>query len=205
MADVPLLTPTAHDARDHTGVPGVGAGGGLTQAYVGKNAVGASLETPTANRLTAKKVTLLNDCLLTNMELYLTYAGGVATLPIEFFLMDDNGSGTAPDHLLAYAAMGPYGIVPLDADGTAPNDGRWFSGAGFGRWLTAADYWIGWAIGATAVGLQIAYDTGGSDLYKDQNTAGSVQRGVDWGFSNASWGASTDSTRDYSVRANTIR
>lgn len=30
MADVPLLTPTAHDARDHTGVPGVGGedGGG---------------------------------------------------------------------------------------------------------------------------------------------------------------------------------
>ena len=92
-----------------------------------------------------------------------------------------------------------HNLVLLDADGSAPNDGRWFSGA-IGRWLVAGDYWIAFNLNDTD--LQIAYDTSGSDL---RHGAAAGQRGVDWGFSNAGWSASADSTKDYSIRGNTIR
>lgn len=175
-------------------------GGGLTQAYVGKNAIGASWEAGAAGQVTAKKVTLANACLITDVEIHMRYAsstGGRAWLS----LWDDNGSGTAPDHLLAYTQVGPHTMVLLDADG-AGSDGRWVS-AGFGRWVVAGDYWIAWTLpdGNT---MEIAYDTSGADRRHGYPTA-VTQYGIDWGFSNVDWSADSDTTRDYSIRANTIR
>jgi hypothetical protein len=176
-------------------------GGGLTQAYVGKNAIGASYEALTVHYVYAKKVTLANACLMTSIEAYVRSANDQVNGRIKFTMWDDNGSGTAPDHMI-YLAGTPDAtqLVLLDADGSAPNDGRWMAAGGPGKWLTAGDYWIG--VTFTSANLQIAYDTSGSDL---SHGAPSDNIGIDWGFSNGSWAASADTTKDYSIRANTIR
>lgn len=168
-----------------------GGGGGLTQAFVGKTTVGASYETATIARCYAKKITLANDCLLTDIEVYIKIVADVDAGQWHAFLWDDNGSGTAPKHLLHSTATARN--LVLEESSTGPRDPRWF-GLPIGRWLTAGDYWLGWQLFDTD--LNIAYDTGGSDPYMSPSNP---QIG-DWGL----W-SSTNSTRNYSVRANTIR
>lgn len=173
------------------------AGGSITQAYVGKNAVGASWEAGGGSLVKAKKVTLAEARLMTDIEVHIRGSAGDGA-DIWLSLWDDNGSGTAPDHLLAYLAGGANNVILLDADGSG-SDGRWFS-LGLGRWLTAGDYWIAFTL--TDGDLDIAYDTGGSDR---SHGYAAGQFGLDWGFTNASWAADANTTRDYSIRANTIR
>ena len=170
---------------------GGGSGGTLTQAYVGYNTVGASYEAATAGRVFAKKVTLANPALLTDIEVYIKITADVDAGQWFAFLWDDNGSGTAPKHLLL--SMGVSRNLVLEETSAGPRDPRWF-GIPVGRWLTAGDWWIGWQLFDTD--LNIAYDTGGSDPYMVPTNP---QIG-DWGL----W-TPTNSTRTYSVRANTIR
>lgn len=181
----------------NTGSSG-GGSGGLTQAYVGKNAVGASWETATSGRIYTKKITLANACLMTDIQFYTQMTADVARY-IQVFLYGDNGSGSAPlDLLAAFIPDSTKGTLVwvLEQSPTGPRNPRWLSFA-IGRWLTAGDYWIGARPDCqTGTGIQIAYDTSGSDLHMT-NTGG--QAG-DWGL----WTTGSTS-RDYSIRANTIR
>ena len=173
-----------------------GGSGGLTQAYVGKNAIGATTEAITIRRVYAKKITLANDCLITDIEAYVeqTVSDQIRTMSV--ILFSDN-AGT-PDMILSW---GWGNVTELAMDNVTGTGGiarpRWL-GRAIGRWVTAGDYWI--AVGFThqaVTAFSIYKDTGsGSDRYY---TAGGNWI-TDWGFT-----AETITTDDYSIRANTIR
>jgi hypothetical protein len=184
---------------DHVhGMPSAGGGGGLTQAYVGYNTVGASWESLTSARVIAKQVTLANDCLLTSIEAYIQMtntASSVGTL-LQMLVFDDV-SGT-PDEIIAYSTGRADALLMdnnLTGGATGINRPRWLSLA-CGKWLTAGDYWIAVQPLEISDGIQLAYDTSGADRYY---TAGGTFA-ADWGFYTP-----TTSSNRYSIRGNTIR
>lgn len=195
VADAGVLDEVARADHLH-GMPSAGGGGGLTQAYAGYNTIGGSWETMTSARVVAKKITLANDCLLTDIEAYLDANANDSAFGFSIGLFDDN-SGT-PDHLLLRAGT-PYTVDTLfdnAAGGGGINRGRWY-GLPIGRWLTAGDYWI--AVSATnqqGTTLRIAYDATGGDRYYSPGFNGFA----DWGFYTP-----TTTSNQYSIRANTIR
>lgn len=171
-------------------------GGSLTQGYVGKNAVGASWEAMTSRRVYAKKVTLANACLVTNIEAYVDGATAESKVDnLSVAIYSDNAG--IPDSILAYNVNPTSSVALDDTNGAGGNNvGRWL-GVPIGKWLTAGDYWIAVAsLDAATEGQRIAYDTGGTDRFY-------LPGGdwfVDWGFNTPTTG-----TKDYSIRANTIR
>lgn len=171
-----------------------GGGGGLTQAYLGYNTVGGSTETPGAKVVYAKKISPANSCLLASVEMYLAFTADVARDMMVLFY-DDNGSGTAPKHLLWADRRD---ALVLELSGTGPRDARWFGINCNGLWLTGGvDYWIAFCPDlSNGSSVQIYYDSGG-DVTMTPTTAG--QSG-DWGLWTTGGG-----TRKYSMRANTIR
>jgi hypothetical protein len=171
------------------------AGGGLTQAYVGYNTVGGSTEGMTANRVYAKKVTLANACLITDIEAYVDQSGFDDQVGEFHVALFSDSSGT-PSRVLAVNAQGGVDYLLLDSASGAGghNTPRWF-GMGLGYWCTAGDYWLAVQVVSNS-GLTIRYDGSGSDRYY---TAGGFWI-ADWG-----WYAPTTSSNTYSIRANTIR
>lgn len=163
------------------------SGGALTQAYAGRTTVGASWESMTTRRVLMKKITLANDCLLTNIEAHVRAPTSTPVNHVGFALFADN-AGT-PRDLLAYTAP------VLDTLAITNPNARWMSGA-MGRWLTAGDYWIAVYCWETTTTLEIAYDATGSDRH--------YTAGGNW-ISDAGFTAITTGSNDYSLRANTIR
>ncbi len=146
----------------------------------------------------AKKITLANDCLLTDIEFYVAMTADVERTFGGAFLYDDNGSGTAPLHLIHVSQQ--LARLVLEQSATGPRDARWL-GVPIGRWLVAGDYWIVIRPNdSTASSIQIYYDTGGGDLKMTGGGGAPAAQIGDWGL----W-TSTNTTRDYSIRAVTIQ
>jgi hypothetical protein len=187
------VTATGAGATKTITIPG--GGGGLTQAYVGYNTVGGSTEGMTANRVYAKKVTLANACLITDIEAYVDQSGFDDQVGEFHVALFSDSSGT-PSRVLAVNAQGGVDYLLLDSASGAGghNTPRWF-GMGLGYWCTAGDYWLAVQVVSNS-GLTIRYDGSGSDRYY---TAGGFWI-ADWG-----WYAPTTSSNTYSIRANTIR
>lgn len=170
-------------------------GSGLTQAYVGYNTVGASTEVMTGERVIAKKITLANDCLLTDVEAYIDFGQATDSVrSVRGGVFSDN-AGT-PQYLLSYQfPVATSLMLDTTAGAGGHQDPRWFTVASPGRWLTAGDYWIA-VMAQNSDTIRIRYDGSGSDRY--YTSAGGWM--TDWGFYTP-----TTTTNTYSIRANTIR
>jgi hypothetical protein len=170
--------------------PGGGGGGGLTQTYAGYNTIGASTVVMTDRRVYAKKITLANACLLTNIEAYI---GGITTQVESLAAAVYSDDAGTPDQIIASHGGDVDGAGSLHL----PDGYRWY-GVPIGKWLAAGDYWI--AVTETSSGTQqlaIAYDAGvGSDRYY-------LSTGP-W-FQDYSVVTATTTTDAFSIRANTIR
>ncbi len=169
-------------------------GGGLTQAYVGYNTVGGSTENVTSQRVYAKKVTLANACLITDIEAYIDWGNGDDQVrSVNFALYSDN-AGT-PQYLLqtTYSKDTSLALDTISGGGGHTNP-RWF-GSAMGRWCAAGDYWIAFQL-ATGAAARLYYDGSGGDRWYGSGGAWLT----DWGFY-----APTTTSNQYSIRANTIR
>ena len=180
------------DEIDVTGLTGAGGGGGLTHAYVGKNAIGASNEAAVNLRQYMKKVTLAADCLIASVGAYLRQgsAGNVMTMAVG--ILDDDAN--SPDHTIAVNVPSQPMTFLSDSNG-AQGDARWVHLA-VGLWVPAGDYWL--TIELTHGGADstlVYYDTSGSDQIF---TNGAFR------ITDAGWTTVSDSTKDYSIRASTL-
>ncbi len=178
---------TSHATLDHTGLTGVGGGGGgLTQAYVGYNTVGASAENVALQVQYMTKITLAAAGLLTNVEIHCKSDG--ANVPYIHYAVCDDNAGT----------IGNLIAINVSQDNAAYMNTtyRWL-GAAMGVWLPAGDYWIGFmAEGAASINFEVHYDTGGSD----RKIASS---GGNW-LMDGSMASQTNTTRKYSIRGNFV-
>ena len=177
------------DNGDGSASLAIAGGGGLTQAYVGTNAIGASTFQMTNRRQYFQKITLANDCLLTDIEAYTRGHAASQVTSFDVLLCDD--SGGAPDLILAFGAVNVANKIYM---ANVANTPRWL-GSPIGYWCVAGDYWIG---------VQ-CIDDGPNDLYYDA----SVGAGV-YVTSSGDWltdpkTSVTTTTDAYSIRANTIR
>lgn len=176
-----------------------GGGGGLSQSYVGYNTIGGTAVGVTTLEVNVQKITLANDCLVTDVEVYIKNNSAANPLTIVLGLWSDNAG--KPKTLLS--AGSPHGGNPLNlyrVSATA-GDARWL-GWSPGRWCAAGDYWVGWQMRSDASKHDFYYDatgsgykwsTGGNDFLTDApDTSGTV-----YTLSSVS--------RTYSIRANTIR
>jgi hypothetical protein len=164
---------------------GGSSSGGITQSYVGKNAVGATWETLVGLRVYAKKITLSTPGQLSTIEAHLRQSGGAAGETRAGLYTDVSGT---PGVLLAQPAPGS---TYLSSGSTV---GRWFCFP-VGMWLAAADYWI--AVFDISAVHDIAVDTsGGTDRTYTSNTTAQA----DWGFFTP-----TTTSKDYSIRASIVR
>jgi len=164
-------------------------GSGLTQAFVGYNTVGGSVETPGVNsKAYVKKVTLANDCLITSIDCHISPNSGEVSGPSCMLYSDNAG---VPDVLLAH---GPRPSLLKAAGDTY----RWVA-TPLGVWVPAADYWIGVRLADLGAGTlpHIHYDGSGSD----RTVTGGTSTHWDWG----SYSSPTTTSNKYSIRANTIR
>lgn len=163
-----------------------GGGGSFTQAYVGRNSVGASYETLVSSRLYMKKITLSAAGLLNSVDVHVKDSGSAQVHSLSAFVMSDS-SGT-PTSLTAIGS-GASLANSLYLSTTA----RWVA-LSLGAWLAAGDYWIG-VCALDAGSVQIAYDATGTDRY--------VNSGGAW-LTDASNYTVTTSSNDYSLRASVI-
>lgn len=172
-------------------LPASAAASGVSHSYLGKNAVGASLEAMVQFKHYTKKITLTAAGLLTSVQ---AYVNGIASSAenLHFGLWADTSG--SPRDLIAFGGngIGTSGIYLQNAVADGP--GRWMS-CGMGRWLTAGDYWIGVTSGGNAV-MKLAYDTGGSDKIWTSTVDDVTDGGTVF--------AITDSTRDFSLRADIL-
>lgn len=170
-----------------------GGGGGLTQAYVGTNSVGGSLETLVTRKWLLKSVVLANACLITDIEASIKASADKVDNFIVALFADNAGS---PKELLALGGEPTASTVMALTTVVGAGTARWL-GRAIGYWAAAGTYWLGVSAGTdTDIGLQIAYATSGSDRYF--TTGGTWV--TDAGYTTVSTG-----TNDYSIRANTIR
>lgn len=170
----------------------------ITHKYIGTNTVGASTETPTANRVYLKKVVMTTSGVLSSVEAYMHESGAsaqVSSYPAFGIFTDVAG---VPSKLLRWSAPSITNDVFYPANDANPTsaDGRWF-GAPMDIYLEAGTYWIALNFGADIGHLVMYYDTGGSDLYF------SLGGGNSW-ISDADLYSRTDSTRSYSLRASVL-
>lgn len=157
--------------------------GGITQSYIGYNAVGGSTETMTGNRGYAKKVTLTSAGVLSNIEAYIK-GNGSQVSGLGCAVYADNAG--VPGKLLAASISANTDVLNMS---TTPG----WVGLPVGQWLTAADYWI--AVKDIDGQSIIAYDSGSDRIWAE---------GGAW-WSDGSLVTTSDSTRKYSVRANFLR
>lgn len=173
-------------------------GGGLTQAYEGHNSIGATTETATVSRTYVKKITLAEGRLLASVDIYLKQLTAAQAFAVAGVLYDDVSG--EPVHLMAVSGDPNQAINPYRVSGVA-GDARWLS-MPMGVWLPAGDYWIGFRI-LTQAQATVYYDAaGGSDAYWD---AGGNSFYTDAPDTSGTVYTRNDTTRRYSIRANTVR
>jgi hypothetical protein len=184
-----------------TYTPAGGGGGGLTQAYVGYNSIGGTGVSPTNRRHVVQKVTLANDCLLTDIQVYVKQISAANAMSWTPLLYSDNAgkpyyflSGGAP-HSNSGNTYNLYRV------GATPGDARWM-GMPIGRWLTAGDYWIGFVWNSQGAQYNVFYDASGTSYIWDPGGNIFITDGPD---TSGTVYTLTAETRSYSIRANTIR
>jgi len=160
----------------------------VTQAYVGYNTAGATTLVVTANRWYAKKFTIATACLLTDIEVYLKWSGDFAR-DIRMAIFADNAGAVGQ----VLQAQRLSAVLDPSESGTTSNP-RWF-GLAMGRWVIAADYWIGVAQ-TNGPNLTLYYDGSGSDVTFDIASEAIVD---------GNRYTQTNTTNQFSIRANTIR
>ena len=173
------------------------AAGGLTQAYVGYDTAGGSWEAMTSYRTRAKKITLANDCLVTDIEAYVRNSAAGADDQVEGMSVAiySDVAGT-PGLVIAYNSNPTTSLLMDSAPGATGDDvARWL-GVPIGKWLPAGDYWLAVAGLDALTIMQIAYDGSGTDRYYTATSPWFA----DWGYY-----APSTTTNKYSIRANTIR
>lgn len=195
-AEVPFADADGHTAE--TTVEGAltelyelvaAAGGGglgtLEQAYVGRNSAGGSFESMTTSRMYAKKITIGEACLLTDVE-GLVKGNGSNVGGFQACVCADNAG--SPGKVLSYS------VAFQDIHNMTVTAG--WVGRPQGLWLTPGDYWIVVMTNdsTNTDATQIAYDAAsGGD--KIAGTGGA------WFTDSLSW---SSSDRNYSIRANTL-
>jgi hypothetical protein len=158
-----------------------GGGGGVTQAFVGYNTVGGSVETLTTNRQYMKSITLANDCLLASIDAHIK--GNDSNVPFWYVGVAADNAGEFGNMISSTTSAANHVFMNTSY--------RWLS-TPVGIWLSAGTYWIGFV---STAAVEIHYDGSGSDRYFAIGTY----------MADGDQGAQTDSTRKYSIRANTIR
>jgi hypothetical protein len=164
-----------------------GGGGGVTQSYIGYNAVGASWETASVNEWAiAKQIVLSDPALITDVQVY-TQIGSANTISAASAALYSDSAG-APGRPLRTMPERGGAIVSMPA--TTP---IWLGTNGLG-YVPAGTYWIVIRIVDAGGGAlaQVAYDGSGSDQTQDFASAA-------WPI----WGGSAG-TRKYSIRASVI-
>lgn len=163
-------------------------GPGLTHTVLGYDTVGASTETMVAWKHYTKKITLASAGLLASIH---AYVNGLASQAenLRVGLWADN-AGT-PGNLIAFGGCQPGTTGLYLQNAAADGPARWVS-CGFGRWLTAGDYWIGVMAGANSA-IKLYYDGSGSDRIWTSTVDDLTDGGTVF--------AITDSTRKFSLRA----
>lgn len=135
----------------------VGASAAAQHKVLGYDAIGASLEGITNNRIYYKKVTLANAGLLSNVAANVKQVDTNSTVQMNVAVMSDSGGA-------------PGTIIGMDNGGPDPN-GFLLGGSGtqgwlsmpMALWLEAGDYWLAVQFNKSAASFSIAYDTGGTD------------------------------------------
>jgi hypothetical protein len=186
-------------ALQELGAGGGGGGGGLTQAYAGYNAVGGTSVAPNDHRSVVQKITLANDCLLTDIEVYIKNNAAGQSGRFDVLLFDDVSGKPVHQLVGSMAGDSPSNFMLYRVSATA-GDARWY-GAAVGRWLTAGDYWIGFNWKGQGAQHLVYYDTG-SSYYWDAGGNGFLTDAPD---TSGTVYTLTSDTKKYSIRANTIR
>ena len=172
--------------------------GGITQAYVGYNAIGGTVEDAVAFRQICTQITLAQDRLITSVEAYLQMDTGPDTFGLFVGVWADNANTIGKQLALGGGfGAGSAQSVGAPAD-VAATDPRWWA-TPLGYWAAAGTYWVGiltYACGFGANRLNLYYDGSGSDRRLDTGAAYTADGAA---FSQ------TNTTRKYSIRANTIR
>jgi hypothetical protein len=184
------------DSAESTGMKwaAAGGGGGLTQAYVGYNTIGGSTEDMPGLRVFLKKVTLANACLVSDVEAYIASNNNEQISELSAVLYADSG-GNPTDILMTTAPRVTYLFLDNAAGAGGVNRPRWY-GFPMGYWCAAGDYWIGLGLVGTVGRFNLYYDGSGSDRYYNSGGA--------W-FADLPYYATSTTTNQYSIRANTIR
>ena len=185
-------TPVAH--ADNSFVAHVLTAGALasmfddaaSQAYVGKNAIGASITAMDTRRFYCQRIIVTTACFLVDIEGYVhNDASQVASFNVGLF--DD--SGGVPAKMLAFTGPNTSDQVYFGT-GSVP---RWVGNA-VGYWLEPGTYWIGVQMIDSGANLNLAHDASGG-------VCAHFLAGGDW----VSDGVSpTTTTVDYSIRANVL-
>lgn len=171
-----------------------GGSAGLTQSYLGTNAVGATWENTSNRMVYLKKITIPSGGrLLTNVEAHLrNNTSGSNVNGAGFGLYADNAG--APREFLGVGGFPVLDSQILQTAAGVNGLGRWLGGA-FGRWLDAGDYWVAlYAVDST--GLDVAVTTtGGTD--RTYTAGGGWQ-------TDAGYTAVTTTVKNYSIRASIL-
>lgn len=175
-----------HDTHDHTGVPGVG---GAAHSYLGYNTIGASAEVTTTNRWYTKRITASGDGVIVSLGAHIVW--GADNLGAIMAAVFEDASGPVPNKALFSTSIGHDQSTVDLSEAAGTRNARWFT-LPCGLYVTADDYWIGFAFTCATTQPSLSYDTGGSDRY---NTPGGF-RVLDMAYN-----SQTDSTRIYSMRA----
>lgn len=169
-------------------VSGGGGGSGITQAYVGYNTVGGTTDAIGLNlaKQVWKSITLATGCVLVSIDVYVKGNGANVSGLFAGVRADNAG---APGNLIATHSGETNAGAPLFSIAMSAT-ARWVS-LPCGIYVASGTYWIG----ANALSnITLHYDAGGSDQTStDANTW--LNEAV----------AVANSSRQYSLRANTIR
>jgi hypothetical protein len=166
--------------------------GAITHEYIGYNTIGASwYDFATDGRtMLYQQVTVTQNSFLAAIGVYLKGSASVISsggITLQAFLLSDDTGDV--NYLLGTAS-------PIN-NHVMNTTGRWVDLVCF-RLLPPGDYWLG--VRGVSVGsntLSIAYDTGGNDQYFTAANANAVDH--------PPFGATTDSTYTFSMRAGLIR
>lgn len=149
------------DSGEATGLKWAAAagGGGVTHSYLGYNTVGGSTTAVGAGVVYMKKITLASAGLLLGLDLYLDHTTDtVAGVPSLGIWTDNSNSPLT----LIHQSNSPGSDHFYLGSTTSSWPARWIGVGSFGKYLTAADYWIGWMF-ADAGSLRLYDDGSGSD------------------------------------------
>lgn len=167
--------------------------GGLTHAYVGRNAIGGSWLTMIGARHYMRKVTLASAGLLSSISAYYRHSG-LDVDGIRSSLYSDNAG--SPDLLIGFTSLGEH---PDYGDYQIGTTARWIH-MPIGAWLAAGDYWISvhhWKSENNIA--QIAYDATGGGGRHFQGSTNNNGYSADPGASSV-----TTTSEDYSIRASVL-